>query len=81
MITCPTCGSTCVGHFRLDSDWGFGGDWRPGNENETFNPHPEAGYTEEDIQSFDQHERPDIDCHVCCRCFACFDPQQENNNG
>jgi len=67
MIVCPSCNSSRIAHFRLDSDWGYGGDWYEANERD------DAGYTPDDIASFDENERPDISCKVCCACGACFD--------
>ena len=74
MKTCPKCNSHRVGHFRLDSDWApHAGDWTCGNHDEKWNPHKDAGFTEEDLKSFDSNSRPDIECYVCCACGACFD--------
>ena len=36
MIACPSCGSNRIGHFRLDCDWGHGGDWFAANTTATF---------------------------------------------
>ena len=66
MILCPTCNSARIGTFRLDSDWGDGGDWYAANDA------AEAEYTDQDCISFDNNERPDIECHVCCECSTCF---------
>lgn len=65
MIVCPNCNSPRIANFRLDSDWGYGGDW--GKQNDDFD-----GYTEEDEKSFSNNERPDIQCYVCCECSTCF---------
>ena len=73
MQICPTCGSTRIGHFRLDADWGSGGDWFAQNE-----PESEAGYTELDMEGFRQNERPDVECCVCCQCSTCFEPKAAN---
>ena len=43
-IVCPNCGSERIGYFRLDSDWGNGGNWSSANLDES--------YTKEDLQSF-----------------------------
>jgi hypothetical protein len=68
MQLCPNCKSTRIGRFRLDSDWGGGsGDWSAKNRKD-------AGYTEQDIKSFEDNDRPDIECCVCCVCSTCFTP-------
>ena len=64
MKICPSCGSKRIGSFRLDSDWGHGGDWWAANVTQDYTP--------EDIESFDSNERPDIECSVCCVCGTCF---------
>lgn len=66
MTICPKCNSFRIANFRLDSDWGDGGDWCAQNDDQGV-------YTEDDIKSFDRNERPDIQCNVCCHCGACFD--------
>ena len=70
MQICPTCGSKRIGYFRLDYDWGDGGDWYAQNN--------EAEYTELDLENFRRGERPDIECCVCCQCLTCFDPKAAN---
>lgn len=73
MNICPNCGSSRVGKFRLDSDWAAGaGDWTCGNPDSRWFPDIGACYTEEDIRSFEQNDRPDIDCYICCVCNTCF---------
>jgi len=72
MIACPSCGSNRIGHFRLDCDWGHGGDWFAANTTATFKPDDSAGYTPDDIAGFNNNERPDITCDVCCACGTCF---------
>jgi hypothetical protein len=62
---CPVCASPRVAHFRLDSDWGYGGDWSQVNADDA--------YTEFDLANFRDNQRDDIECHVCCQCGACFD--------
>jgi hypothetical protein len=61
---CVNCGSSRVGSFRLDWDWGNGGDWMQVND--------ESCYEAEDLDSFNKNERPSIDCYVCCNCGTCF---------
>ena len=73
MITCPKCNSSRIGRFRLDSDWGNGGDWSAANVDSAWRPAAEAEYTRLDLESFDGNERPDVECCVCCVCAACFD--------
>jgi hypothetical protein len=65
MTACPNCKSFRIGSFRLDSDWGDGGDWWAANPED-------AGYTPKDLKSFANNERPDIECNVCCECGTCF---------
>lgn len=72
MKICPSCGSKRIGSFRLDSDWGHGGDWWAANITQDYKPDAVAEYTPEDIESFDSNERPDIECSVCCVCGTCF---------
>jgi hypothetical protein len=62
---CPSCGSTAIGHLRLDCDWGSGGDWTPAND--------ASCYSTEQRKAFDNNERPDVDCYICCKCASCFD--------
>lgn len=73
LIECPNCHSPRVGHMRFDSDWGYGGDWRPANHLDSFEVDPAAGYTEEDALEFSNNERPDIDCYICCICNTHFE--------
>ena len=73
MIICPKCSSKRIGKFRLDSDWGHGGDWDAANTTPDFKPSDDVGYTPLDVASFDGNERPDIECYVCCQCATCFD--------
>ena len=61
---CPSCGSERIGYFRLDSDWGHGGDWSSVN--------PAESYTKEDIHDFDGNERPDVSAYVCIVCSKAF---------
>ena len=72
MKACPSCGSNRIGHFRLDCDWGHGGDWFAANTTAAFKPDDSAGYTPDDIAGFTSNERPDIECDVCCACGTCF---------
>ena len=72
METCPNCKSTRIGHFRMDSDWAHGGDWY------AQNPKDGSGYTQDDMDSFANNERPDIECCVCCQCLTCFEPMSAN---
>jgi hypothetical protein len=66
MHHCPNCNSARIGRLRFDSDWGGGGDWSRSNL-ET-----EAEYTAEDLKGFEDNERPDIECLICCVCGKCF---------
>lgn len=65
MIKCPKCASTAVGHIRMDCDWGSGGDWSKANDG--------GDYTDQDIKAFNDNERPDIDCYICCMCNTHFE--------
>jgi hypothetical protein len=71
MKACPHCGSKRIAHFRLDSDWGTAGDWTAENTT-SYQPSADAGYTPQDLESFERNERPDIECDVCCACGTCF---------
>ena len=72
MKICPNCNSTRIAHFRLDSDWGHGGNFDPSNVTSEYDPDPDAEYTLEDLDRFDQNERVDIECDVCLECSTCF---------
>lgn len=48
MKICPSCGSKRIGSFRLDSDWGHGGDWGAANVTQDYKPDAVAEYTPED---------------------------------
>jgi DNA-directed RNA polymerase subunit RPC12/RpoP len=65
-IKCPNCGSMAIGKFRMDSDWGSGGDWVQENDNDAL-------YSKEDLADFENNRRPDIQCYVCCRCHTAFE--------
>ncbi len=61
---CPSCDSPRIGAFRLDSDWGSGGDWSIVNARDC--------YTLEQLRDFDHNMRPDVECYVCCNCYTVF---------
>lgn len=68
MIHCPSCNSSAIGHIRIDWDWGSGGDWSKANQDGVYEP--------QDIKSFDNNERPNVDCYICCRCNTHFEPSK-----
>jgi len=72
MVRCPHCNSRRIGVFRLDADWGSGGDFGPANADDNGVPDKSSGYTPDDLQRFECNERPDIDCYVCLQCYTCF---------
>ncbi len=64
VIRCPICGGTSIGHFRMDSDWGYGGDWNQVNTDEN--------YEQTQLMGFRNNERPNVECNICCDCEHCF---------
>ena len=77
MRKCPFCESSRLAHFRLDSDWGYGGDWTPENIDSAGKPDPNAGYTEDELGAFAHNERPDVECVICAQCGAYLDANDE----
>ena len=64
MNECPNCKSKRIGYLRIDSDWGSGGDWSKVNE--------DCDYTQDDLDSFESNERPDVECYICIVCGTTF---------
>lgn len=72
MQVCPSCKSTRIGHYRMDSDWCHGGDWYAENSES------KAAYTNDDIDGFRNNDKPNVECCVCCECNTCFEPVTPN---
>jgi len=66
LIVCPYCGSKEIAEFRLDSDWGYGGNYSMAN--------PESEYDEHHRSVFSRGDRLDVSCHHCMVCSSAFEP-------
>lgn len=64
MKLCPKCNSPRVAFFRLDEDWGTGGDWSQVNE--------DSMYEKSDLEDFKYNNRKDVKCFCCYVCQECF---------